>query len=89
MSLWDGVEIIDHEGKKHNAADVLKDKLVALYFSAGECDFKNYLLYIKFTIFIFAIYLYMIISRLVPSLPRFYSKVEEILRNSQEGRQEL
>ncbi|KAE9553654.1 hypothetical protein FO519_003102 [Halicephalobus sp. NKZ332] len=37
MSIWDGVEIIGQDGKKHNAAEVLKDKVVALYFSAAWC----------------------------------------------------
>uniref|UniRef100_A0AC35G277 Thioredoxin domain-containing protein n=1 Tax=Panagrolaimus sp. PS1159 TaxID=55785 RepID=A0AC35G277_9BILA len=37
MSLWEGVEIYDSEHEKHKASDVLKDKVVALYFSAGWC----------------------------------------------------
>lgn len=68
MSLWDGVEIIDHEGNKHSATEVLKDKVVALYFSAGK--FKNSHLDTLTGIF-----------RLVSSLPCFHSKAEEILWN--------
>uniref|UniRef100_A0AC34GE46 Thioredoxin domain-containing protein n=1 Tax=Panagrolaimus sp. ES5 TaxID=591445 RepID=A0AC34GE46_9BILA len=37
MSFWDGVEIYDSDHQKHKASEVLKDKVVALYFSAGWC----------------------------------------------------
>lgn len=37
MSIWEGVEVLDQDGKKHNASEVFADKVVALYFSAGWC----------------------------------------------------
>uniref|UniRef100_A0A7E4W720 Thioredoxin domain-containing protein n=1 Tax=Panagrellus redivivus TaxID=6233 RepID=A0A7E4W720_PANRE len=37
MSLWEGVTVVDADGNKHSAPEYLKDKVVAIYFSAGWC----------------------------------------------------
>uniref|UniRef100_A0A7E4UR33 protein-disulfide reductase n=1 Tax=Panagrellus redivivus TaxID=6233 RepID=A0A7E4UR33_PANRE len=43
-SLWEDVFLLDSNAGKHSAAEYLKDKVVAIYFSMGNCSFSGAIL---------------------------------------------